>query len=107
MARRVTIWNACAAFAAKRTARQRLATGCRASQNTPHATGASPPDRLRRRSIARTRAGRSPPMGLSRVWVEDGCILCNLCVEVSPNVFVIEGEHCWARPDADLDVHEE
>src|SRR5258708_27897605 len=46
-------------------------------------------------------------MGLTRVWVEDGCILCNLCVEVSPEVFVLEGDHCWARPDADLDTHEE
>jgi len=46
-------------------------------------------------------------MGLTRVWVEDGCILCNLCVELSPDVFVLEGEHCWARPDADLDTHEE
>ncbi len=46
-------------------------------------------------------------MGLTRVWVADGCILCNLCVELSPQVFVIEDERCWARPDADLDAHEE
>jgi ferredoxin len=46
-------------------------------------------------------------MGLTRVWVEDGCILCNLCVEVSPEVFVLEGDVCWAKPDADLDAHEE
>ena len=46
-------------------------------------------------------------MGLTKVWVEDGCILCNLCTEVTPEVFVIEDEHCWARPEADLDSHEE
>jgi len=46
-------------------------------------------------------------MGLTKVWVEDGCILCNLCPEVAPEVFVLEDEHCWARPDADLDENEE
>lgn len=46
-------------------------------------------------------------MGLSRVWIEDGCILCNVCVEISPESFVLEGEHCYVRPDADLDDHEE
>lgn len=46
-------------------------------------------------------------MALSRVWVEDGCILCNLCVEISPEVFVLEDEHCYVRPDVDLDPREE
>jgi len=46
-------------------------------------------------------------MGLTRVWVEDGCILCNICAELSPEVFVIEGELCDVRPEADLDEHEE
>jgi ferredoxin len=46
-------------------------------------------------------------MALSRVWVEDGCILCNLCVEISPEIFVLEDEHCYVRPEADLDSREE
>jgi ferredoxin len=46
-------------------------------------------------------------MGLSRVWIEDGCILCNLCVEISPESFVLEDEHCYVRSEADLDEHEE
>jgi ferredoxin len=46
-------------------------------------------------------------MALSRVWIEDGCILCNLCVEVAPEVFVHEDEHCGVRPDAELDEHDE
>ena len=46
-------------------------------------------------------------MGLSRVWIEDGCILSNVCVEISPEAFVLEDEHCYVRPDADLDEHEE
>src|SRR6185436_3337395 len=40
-------------------------------------------------------------MALRRVWVDDGCILCNLCAEVAPEVFVLEDEHCWVRPDAE------
>ena len=46
-------------------------------------------------------------MGLNRVWVDEGCILCNLCAEVAPEVFVVEDEHCWVRPDAEIDEHEE
>lgn len=46
-------------------------------------------------------------MGLRRVWVEDGCILCNLCAEVAPEVFVLEDEQCYVRPDADLEQNDE
>jgi ferredoxin len=46
-------------------------------------------------------------MGLSRVWIEDGCILCNVCVEISPAAFVLEDEHCYVQPDVDLDEHDE
>jgi ferredoxin len=46
-------------------------------------------------------------MPLARVWVEDGCILCKLCVEMCPEVFIVEDEVCYVREDADLDVQEE
>ena len=46
-------------------------------------------------------------MALSRVWVDDGCILCNLCVEVAPDVFVIEDDHCFVRAEAEIEEHEE
>jgi ferredoxin len=46
-------------------------------------------------------------MGLSRVWIEDGCILCNVCVEMAPEVFEIEDDYCLVLPDADLDEHDE
>jgi ferredoxin len=46
-------------------------------------------------------------MSLSRVWIEDGCILCNLCVELCPATFVISGDLCDVRDDVDLDEHEE
>ena len=46
-------------------------------------------------------------MALTRVWVDDGCILCGLCPELAPEVFVMEDDHCWAKDDADLDSNEE
>ena len=46
-------------------------------------------------------------MSLSRVWIEDGCILCNLCVEICPATFVIENDYCDVRSDADIDENEE
>lgn len=46
-------------------------------------------------------------MALRRVWIDEGCILCNLCVEISPEVFVLEEEHCYVRSEAELDPHEE
>ena len=46
-------------------------------------------------------------MGLTKVWVDSGCILCGLCPELAPDVFVMEDDHCWAKDDADLDSHEE
>ena len=49
----------------------------------------------------------APPMGLSRVWIEDGCILCNVCVEISPESFVIEDDNCYVRSEVDLEEHEE
>jgi len=49
----------------------------------------------------------APPMALIRVWIEDGCILCNVCVELSPESFAIEDEHCFVRSEADFDENEE
>ena len=46
-------------------------------------------------------------MALTRVWVDDGCILCGLCPELAPEVFVMEDDHCWAKDEADLDSNEE
>jgi ferredoxin len=46
-------------------------------------------------------------MGLNRVWIEDGCILCNVCVEVAPEAFVFEDEIYDVRSDVDFEEHEE
>jgi len=39
-----------------------------------------------------------PPMAIRRVWIEDGCISCNLCEDIVPEVFhVPAGETCRPR----------
>jgi ferredoxin len=68
-----------------------------------HAAGPFPPQTLLMSEVPL----ESRAMGLTKVWVEDGCTLCGLCPELAPEVFVLEDEQCWARPDADLDAHEE
>ena len=36
-----------------------------------------------------------------KVWIEEGCISCNVCSDIAPSVFLVEdGEDCIVRPDA-------
>ena len=38
---------------------------------------------------------------IKRVWIEEGCISCNLCQDVCPEVFLVpDGEDCEVKPDA-------
>ena len=38
---------------------------------------------------------------IRKVWIEDGCISCNVCQDIAPNVFLVEdGEECIVKPDA-------
>jgi len=38
---------------------------------------------------------------IRKVWIEDGCISCNVCSDIAPSVFLVEdGEDCIVRPDA-------
>ena len=39
-------------------------------------------------------------MAIRRVWIEEGCIACNLCEDVAPEVFEVPaGENCRTTPD--------
>lgn len=39
-------------------------------------------------------------MDLRRIWIEEGCIACNLCEDLVPEVFhVPAGGDCEVRPD--------
>lgn len=40
-------------------------------------------------------------MAITRVWIEEGCISCSLCMDIVPEVFdVPDGEDCVIQPCA-------
>ncbi|MGB0453765.1 MAG: ferredoxin [Bacteriovoracaceae bacterium] len=40
---------------------------------------------------------------VSKVWIEPGCIVCNACEAIFPEVFEVTDETCLIRPEAPLD----
>ena len=39
---------------------------------------------------------------ITKVWIEEGCISCSLCMDIAPDVFdVPDGEDCRIKPDAE------
>ncbi|MBI3991341.1 MAG: ferredoxin [Candidatus Omnitrophica bacterium] len=46
-------------------------------------------------------------MAIKKVWVEEGCTLCGLCVDICPDVFELGEETSKVRPGADLNANEE
>lgn len=36
---------------------------------------------------------------VTRVWINEGCIACDACRTVCPEVFRVEGEICVIRPE--------
>lgn len=39
---------------------------------------------------------------LGKVWIDPGCIVCNACEEICPEVFLVEEETCRVIDEADL-----
>ncbi len=37
---------------------------------------------------------------ITKVWIEDGCIVCDACETASPDVFEVQEETCIVRPEA-------
>ncbi len=38
---------------------------------------------------------------IHKVWIEAGCISCQLCQDIAPQVFLVEdGQDCVIQPDA-------
>ncbi len=37
---------------------------------------------------------------VSKVWIDEGCIVCDLCESIVPTVFDVQDETCVIRPDA-------
>jgi ferredoxin len=44
---------------------------------------------------------------IERVWIEEGCIVCNLCEETCPQIFHVTEKNCIVRPGAAFDGLEE
>lgn len=40
---------------------------------------------------------------ISKVWIEPGCIVCNACEDIYPEVFDVQADTCLIRPNAPLD----
>lgn len=40
---------------------------------------------------------------VSKVWIEAGCIICNACEDIAPDVFLVNDEGCIVRDGAPLD----
>lgn len=41
------------------------------------------------------------PRRIRKVWIEEGCISCELCQDTAPEVFLVDnGDECTVRPDA-------
>lgn len=41
-----------------------------------------------------------PPQIVIRVWIEEGCIVCDACEESAPDVFQVLEDTCIIRPEA-------
>ncbi|MCB1161901.1 MAG: ferredoxin [Candidatus Krumholzibacteriia bacterium] len=46
-------------------------------------------------------------MAITKVWVEEGCTVCNLCEDTAPEVFNVTDETCEVREGVDFNAHEE
>lgn len=58
------------------------------------------------------KAGAGPAAGaaaaaenfnVAKVWIEPGCIVCNACEDIYPEVFNVTSDTCLIRPEAPLD----
>ncbi|MFZ4714068.1 MAG: ferredoxin [Bacteriovoracaceae bacterium] len=45
-----------------------------------------------------------PQFNVSKVWIEPGCIVCNACENIYPEVFEVLADTCIIRPGAPLDL---
>lgn len=49
-----------------------------------------------------TSAAPKENFAVSKVWIADGCIVCNACEGIFPEVFEVTATTCLIRPDAPL-----
>lgn len=46
-------------------------------------------------------------MAVTKVWIEDGCIVCGACEDICPDVFTVTDETTIVNEDADFEASEE
>ena len=46
-------------------------------------------------------------MALKKVWIEEGCTECEICVDISPDVFEMGDGTAVVKDDADLGVNKD
>jgi len=46
-------------------------------------------------------------MAISKVWIEEGCIVCNACEDICPDVFSVTDDSCLVNEGVDFSEHEE
>ena len=44
-------------------------------------------------------------MAIKKVWIEDGCTACGLCVDVCPEVFDMPDDEAIVKEGADFSAH--
>lgn len=46
-------------------------------------------------------------MAISKVWIEEGCIVCDACEDVCPEVFKVTEDSCEVLTDVDYGEFED
>lgn len=46
-------------------------------------------------------------MGITKVWIDEGCTVCNLCEDTAPDVFEVTDDSCLIKEGADLAANED
>lgn len=43
-------------------------------------------------------------MAITKVWIDEGCIVCNACETACPEVFNVTEDSCTIRPEVRVDA---
>ena len=46
-------------------------------------------------------------MSITKVWIEEGCIVCNACEAECPDVFHVTADSCHIKSDSRVDGQED